>query len=718
MSEELIQQHLIEHGLILGNYEYYSIGKTTLGQLKKYKIIPNKDYKEYEDRMPDALLVDRRVKTKIHVICVLEYKDDGKFTSEKDKKETVEQCNDLCQEFGAEVGIATDGTSFIWINPKHYNPANDYKDRTTGKVRSYFLIGIEKGELFKERFFIDQKEDEKDSNLFKEKTKKSLENLEKARKNLSSNNSTIKTSIQPLVDPSTLAKQIWQDVWSVSGATPEKCLYSFVELFIFKYLSDLNILDEDENGVKVNFRDLYKLDPDKAFKYYYNNVRTHLKQMFPMDVKDGTTIINGTVLSPDVPEHSDVFYKILKKFHKFGELTNIDPNFKSKVFEEFMKESISKKNWGRYFTPRNIVDAVIEISNIDKLEENSIICDPACGVGGFILEPIKVKENGLEFYYKISGKEIKPRYQFYGYDKGFEKEEQLTIILAKANMLIFLSELIKKNPTLVKSFGELFNKTFNLLSGSILGTLEKIEYNKYDLILTNPPYVTSGSSNYKNSIKKDAELSKFYKTNAIGVEGLFLEWIVNSLKPNKKAVVIIPDGILNRLNDNRLRDFIKKECIIDAIVSLPVNAFYTTPKKTYILAITKKDGNTPQEREKIEQKEPVFTYLVSYIGETLDVKRFEEPDKNDLKEMVILFNQFKGAKKHFTTVSKRCKFQPIDKFNPDVHWSIDRWWTKDEKIDLGIEEEETVLTLEEFKEKIGDITQKMEQYKGQIEKLI
>ena len=37
-----------------------------------------------------------------------------------------------------------------------------------------------------------------------------------------------------LVNPTDLAKQIWQDIWSVSGATPENCLYTFVELFIFK----------------------------------------------------------------------------------------------------------------------------------------------------------------------------------------------------------------------------------------------------------------------------------------------------------------------------------------------------------------------------------------------------------------------------------------------------------------------------------------------------
>jgi type I restriction-modification system DNA methylase subunit len=77
-----------------------------------------------------------------------------------------------------------------------------------------------------------------------------------------------------------------------------------------------------------------------------------------------------------------VFYKILKRFDDFKPIRNIDPSFKSKIFEEFMKESISTKNWGRYFTPRNVIDAMLEMSDIEKLENRSQICDPACGVGG------------------------------------------------------------------------------------------------------------------------------------------------------------------------------------------------------------------------------------------------------------------------------------------------------------------------------------------------
>ena len=286
-------------------------------------------------------------------------------------------------------------------------------------------------------------------------------------------------------------------------------------------------------------------------------------------------------------------------------------------------------------------------------------------------------------------------------------------------MLIFLSELLKNNPTISEKFSDLFNSTFELLSKDALGTLSITEYDKYDLILSNPPYVTSGSSETKEAINEQARFKSYYKTKGFGIESLFVEWIINSLKPSKSALVIIPDGILNRLNGLKLRTFIKDECIINGIVSLPINAFYRNSKKTYILSVTKKPEKDTVNRKEHIQNEPVFTYLVSNVGETLDAKRFPI-DENDLKEMVSLYNQFKGAKTSFHAESKRCKIQPIDKFdtvNPTSHWSVDRWWSKEEKVNLGIEEQETVLSLDEFKEKMDDLEGKVRELNSQLKEL-
>ncbi len=83
MSEDIIKDGYEEHGLKVGKYQYYNLGTTTISTLKEYKIIPNRDYKEYENKKPDALLVNRKNKSKPTVIAVIENKSPEKFKTEK-----------------------------------------------------------------------------------------------------------------------------------------------------------------------------------------------------------------------------------------------------------------------------------------------------------------------------------------------------------------------------------------------------------------------------------------------------------------------------------------------------------------------------------------------------------------------------------------------------------------------------------------------------------
>ena len=148
MSEELIRKGFSKRGLQIGSCEYYPIGNTTLDQLRKAKIIPDKNYKTYSRRKPDVLLVNRKDKKKIKVLLVLQSKHNGKFNSDMDKKATLEQCNDLCQVLEAHVGIATDYSSYIWIDPNQKDKCNEYLDKATRRKRSYAIIKNGDGKEF------------------------------------------------------------------------------------------------------------------------------------------------------------------------------------------------------------------------------------------------------------------------------------------------------------------------------------------------------------------------------------------------------------------------------------------------------------------------------------------------------------------------------------------------------------------------------------------
>ena len=469
MSEELIQRNLVEAPEKMGDWNFYNIGATSLKALKGAKIIPDRDYEEYESKKPDALIVKKPL-----VIAAIEYKKPSELRTAKQIEKAIAQELGTAQALQAKIYIVTDGKKSFWINP------------ATGKE-------------------IIQEDGSKITFNFDKRSTDCITLINKIRSSISATNDQLKEAAS--VDPLPLAEKVWQDLWAVSGATPENCLYTFVEIFIFKYLSDLSVL----KGM-YSFYNLLGMysgnNENEVLEYYASTVRVKIKELFPGNPKDKTTIINGTIfVSKDdkaVSGYATVFHKILKRFNEFGTLENIDYDFKSKLFETFLKESISKKNWGQYFTPLKVVRAIV---NMVELTSGMEICDPACGVGKFLLEPIL---HDLHKFYLVQGDELKPQITLYGYDKGFDKDEQKTIILAKANMLIYMSGMIREHPDMTQKFAQLFNDTFLLQTNSILGTLAKPIEDKFDLILTNPPYVMSGSSNLKEEIAKQDELKKYF----------------------------------------------------------------------------------------------------------------------------------------------------------------------------------------------------------------
>ena len=685
MSEELIQRGFLKKGIFVGEYEYFPTHSTTLKQYKHQKIIANKNYKKYETRKPDGLIVDRRNKSDIQVVTVIENKKPSEFQTDKQKKEAIEQCNDLCQVLEAKMGIITDGIVTYWINPLHSDIKNIYTDRTTGETRSYSFILSEDKQKIQNNFFI---KDVSQPNYEKldVRTKDTYDVIKKILAQTSNQNSIFEKTKE--VDPLNLAKSVWQDIYVNTGKDPTKCLYNVVELFIFKFLSDLNVLKSPYDFYSLlNMYDQGKSNKD-VLEFYARNSRQEIIKLFKKG-KDGTTIINGTIFvnsdGEPVESQSNLFKNSIRKYSEFQSLKNIKKEFKTKLFETFLKQSQDKSRLGQFFTPRKVVKAMVEIADVNAA---NFVCDPFCGVGGFILEPLQIYPQ-IKSQFETNG-DIK-KIKLLGFDKGSDEDEHRTIILAKANMLIYLSDIIEKNPTLTKNYSQYFNDTFKLLSESNLGTLKvkfESEEEKPDLILSNPPYVKKGSRSLRDEITEEG-LESEYKSSGVGVEGLALKWIINNLRKGGKAFVIIPNGILDNFANNELRNEIKNQCFVNCIISLPLKTFFNTNKKTYILGIEKKINTN------IKQNFPLFTYLVSNIGEMLNSDRFEI-EENDLENAKNLFNQFKGSKNSFKVDDSRCKLINFGNFDKSKYWIIEDFWEENELVKLGIKKEKKIYSIKQY----------------------
>jgi type I restriction-modification system DNA methylase subunit len=690
MSEELIQKNYLEHGEPFGEYEYYNIGKTNFGDLAVNKIVPNIDYKEYKLKCPDSLICDRRDADHPTVVCVIEYKKPSEFNTDTKKNKAFQQCNNYAQECNAKISIVTDGHTFYWLNSvcEQKNWDYTYYDEIKKITRGFSFIKNENKTLFKE--------------FFDHGSAESINSIELLQKTISEKNSLIRPA--QMISPSSLAKKVWQSVYMSTGDDPKKCLMTFTELFIFKFLSDKKLLSKDDTGNDIDFDTVFSKGKQYCLKYYLTNVRPYIKKMFPV-ADDGTTIINGLSLKKD-QNQDELFFDVLKAFKDYGNLDNIDPSFKSRLFEDFLKSTTGKKQLAQFFTPRNVIKAIVEMANVKALPNNSTLYDPACGVGGFISEALlNRRANNIEDYIVKSG-DVLTSVNYLGTDY-----DELTIILAKANYLITLIELVSQNPAMTKKFSEVFSSVFKLMNKSIIGSLEQINENHYDLIMSNPPYISSGKGLYTKYIDARDELKKYYNTTAVGKEGLFLQKIISELKPNGKAFVILPDGFFYRPTDDNLKAKLIEECYIDAIISLPTKTFYATTKKTYILCFTKKSNPT------INQATPVFAGIVNQIGETLDTDRIP-CSENDLLLIAKEFKKFVADKETYTSGNNKIKVIDFDLISKNKNWLIENYWSDSELVSLGIKKEIRNLSDDDIFENIENNIKKLSNIKESLSGII
>jgi type I restriction-modification system DNA methylase subunit len=265
------------------------------------------------------------------------------------------------------------------------------------------------------------------------------------------------------------------------------------------------------------------------------------------------------------------------------------------VYEMFAS-SKEKKEFGQYFTRRHYthIFSKLLLKNEKAFNKNRKfkLLDLACGTGGFLTESFKVLKNNYEKSetFDKDAKKFLSKECFYGVDV-IEENIQRT----KLNMF-----LVGDGHT-------------NMYFDNTLRPKFKWEEEKYDYIITNPPYGNG-------TIKANTDVVTSNRT-----EIAFLCKIIELLKIGGKACIIIPDGILENPTLKPLREWLLKRCDIDAIISLPKFAFAPyTKEKTYALFITKRS-----EKETKVQKKRIWFYIIDNDGLANSDKRFPTKLRNN-----------------------------------------------------------------------------------------
>jgi type I restriction enzyme M protein len=321
-------------------------------------------------------------------------------------------------------------------------------------------------------------------------------------------------------------------------------------------------------------------------------------------------------------------FTINKISQYFSEYTLVDTevDIKGDAFEMFLGKTFTGK-LGQFFTPREVIKFVVY--TIDP-KINETIIDPACGSGGFLIESFKQVEKEIKDSFSGEKKEKYKRNLVDNCLFGTDKDPRI-VKVAKMNMVLHGD-----------GHGRIYRYEGLLNFG-------EIRENKFDVVLTNPPF---------GSVVKDPEILREYvlghrkgwdrKDKGSDLrkkqyhEVLFLERCINLLDAGGRMAIVLPDGVLNNIMLEYVRDFIREKTEVIAVISLPKGTFqpYGSGVKASVLYLKKK-------RSKDERQGKVFMANIEDVGYDITRNKRIDIDQNDLEineEVYTNFREFLKGK--------------------------------------------------------------------------
>jgi len=451
--------------------------------------------------------------------------------------------------------------------------------------------------------------------------------------------------------------RLGNELWSTANIFRDDTLKTTEYLEEFSYFLFLKLFDDQEKQKE----EMAKLDKKKYIPYLPEELRFY---NWAEKIIDGEVPINEVVstvkkIFQDLAVIKDHDSKDLSLFRrlfrnhiwriKYGPTIRdllkrlvdleLEQNFDvmGRAYEFVVQKLGEQKQYGQYFTPRHIIHFMVELADPDIGEK---IYDPAAGTGGFILKAFEKVSKKIEEKYK-NDYSIVERYFRELKEKNLWAIEKAPDVYKLALMNMILHNDGKSN----------------LYEADSLDNRAQLEHKqKYDVVLTNPPY---GPLTQSRVGIFDYHVKRF--------EALFIQHVMNALKFSKngkkpsRAVVIILDKILfdsTRAFKN-IRKKLLREYNLKAVFSMPAGIFqpYSGVKTTilYFERPAKEEWNEIKANNSYTTKQILF-FDIKSDGFTLSTQRrpingvfqgdepnIYEPPCGDLPNAVEVFREWLRA---------------------------------------------------------------------------
>ncbi len=255
---------------------------------------------------------------------------------------------------------------------------------------------------------------------------------------------------------------------------------------------------------------------------------------------------------------------------------SLDLDVKGVIYEELLSRSAAESTGGagQYFTPRSIIQAIIEVM---KPTPEETIIDPAAGTGGFLTVAYQYV---LEAHNDTMDRDQKRRVR----EELVTGQELVPETARLCAMNLFLHGIGSA-------------ETSPVISGK--SSLDRPPEKQYSIVLTNPPF---GKKQSLKTVNEEGELDSeeevvvrqdFWASTA-NKQLNFVQHIFNLLKVNGRAAVVVPDNVLFEGGPGqKIREQLLKQCDVHTLLRLPTGIFYKPGVKANVIFF---DRKPPQEK--------------------------------------------------------------------------------------------------------------------------
>ncbi len=330
--------------------------------------------------------------------------------------------------------------------------------------------------------------------------------------------------------------------------------------------------------------------------------------------------------------------QLIKEFIDQHEWMSYDADLKGDAYEGLIEKTAQEgaRGAGQYFTPRALISAIVDVM---LPESDDRICDPACGTGGFFLGA----------YESIVGRypHLTPDQAAHlrsGAFTGWEIAD-LPARLCAMNLLLHGIESPESDSPI-----------------NVDDALRDDPGERFDMVLTNPPFGRSSSDSY--------EREDFWATTK-NKQLNFVQHVVSLLKIGGTAAVVVPDNVLFEAGAGEtIRRRLLHDCDVHTLLRLPTGIFYAQGVKANVLFFRRREG-----AEQAWTKELWVYDLRTNKHFTLKQNPLT---RADLDDFVASYNP---ANRHQRQESERFKRYTYDELLARDKVSLDLFWLRDESLE-------------------------------------